>query len=44
MGNFISWLEKNLPDPAQGDARGSQPQSLSGMSFNRIRDAVAEQS
>lgn len=31
MGNFISWLEKNLPDPNQGDARGTQPQSLSGM-------------
>ncbi|KAM0435938.1 hypothetical protein ACHAPT_002830 [Fusarium lateritium] len=31
MGNFISWLEKNLPDPNQGDARGPQPKSLSGM-------------
>ncbi|KAJ4265006.1 phosphate metabolism protein 7 [Fusarium torreyae] len=31
MGNFISWLEKNLPDPNSGDARGAQPKSLSGM-------------
>jgi hypothetical protein len=44
MGNFISWLEKNLPDPNQGDARGTQPQSLSGMSFKSIQGAVAEQS
>ncbi|KAK2672339.1 Calcium-dependent channel, 7TM region, putative phosphate [Fusarium oxysporum f. sp. vasinfectum] len=34
MGNFISWLEDNLPSPNtsnSGGARGTQPQSLSGM-------------
>ncbi|EWG46290.1 hypothetical protein FVEG_06831 [Fusarium verticillioides 7600] len=34
MGNFISWLEDNLPAPDtsnSGGARGTQPQSLSGM-------------
>ncbi|KAF4973650.1 hypothetical protein FSARC_128 [Fusarium sarcochroum] len=31
MGNFISWLEKNLPDPNSGDARDTKPKSLSGM-------------
>ena len=36
MGNFISWIETNLgntpgSDSRQGDARGGQPQSLSGM-------------
>ncbi|KAF5018477.1 hypothetical protein F66182_9531 [Fusarium sp. NRRL 66182] len=32
MGNFISWLQENLPEnPDQGDARGTQPASLSGM-------------
>lgn len=39
MGNFISWLEDNLPSPNtsnSGGARGTQPQSLSGMLYKRI--------
>ena len=31
MGNFISWINKNLPqDDSQGEAREEKPQSLSG--------------
>ncbi|KAM0462066.1 hypothetical protein ACHAO4_001259 [Trichoderma viride] len=32
MGNFISWLDKNLaPDSNQGSAQGTQPESAWGM-------------
>ncbi|KAM0521897.1 hypothetical protein ACHAPE_002461 [Trichoderma viride] len=32
MGNFISWLDKNLaPNPNQGSAQGTQPESAWGM-------------
>jgi hypothetical protein len=36
MGNFISWIQENMGgasegDNRQGEARGQQPQSLSGM-------------
>lgn len=31
MGNFISWLDKNLaPDSNQGSAQGTQPESAWG--------------
>lgn len=31
MGNFISWITENMPSGGSGEARDSQPQSLSGM-------------
>lgn len=38
MGNFISWLNKNLaPDENQGSARETQPQSAWGELCFRYR-------
>ncbi|KAM0208719.1 hypothetical protein ACHAQD_010309 [Fusarium lateritium] len=46
MGNFISWLEDNLPDPTttkgnEGKARGVQPKSVSSMVSTLIPVLIA---
>ncbi|CEI68570.1 hypothetical protein FVEN_g5283 [Fusarium venenatum] len=46
MGNFISWLEDNLPDPKTekgnaGEARGPQPKSVSSMVSTLVPVLVA---
>lgn len=44
MGNFISWLTENSPgqDDSIGEARATQPQSLSGKSH--MEEAVVNNS